>query len=142
MKRLTIPIAAILVAGVAAVAAEAAPAPTVRVASTAKGKILESNSGATLYVFSRDPKNKDTCVTISGCSGAWPALTVKRRPVAGTGVKSAMLGTIKVGAKTQVTYAGHALYMFGAEPKGTGYVGFKEFGGNWDAITAAGKIVK
>lgn len=48
----------------------------------------------------------------------------------------------KVGGKTQVTYAGHALYMYSALPKGTSYVGISMFGAKRDAITASGKLVK
>lgn len=141
MKRISIPIAAILAAAAAAVAAQAAAAPTVKVATTSKGKILETKSGSTLYAFSRD-KGKNTCVAISGCSSEWPSLTVRGKPVAGAGANRKLLGTVKTGGKTQVTYAGHPLYTFASEPKGTAYVGTPEFGGTWEAVTASGKIVK
>lgn len=141
MKRISIPLAAILATAVSAVAAEAA-GPTVKLANTSKGKILVTKSGATVYVFLKDSKNKDTCAAIAGCTSVWPLVTSKGKPVAGPGVKNSKLGTIKVGGKTQVTYAGHPLYTYSAEPKGTSYVGISMFGAKWDAITASGKLVK
>jgi hypothetical protein len=69
-------------------------------------------------------------------------VTSNGKPIAGPGVSKSKLGTIKVGGKTQVTYAGHPLYTYSAEPKGTSYVGISMFGAKWDAITASGKLVK
>jgi predicted lipoprotein with Yx(FWY)xxD motif len=142
MKRISISLAAILAIAVSAVAAEAAGGPTVKLANTNKGKILVTRSGATVYVFLKDSKNKDKCAPIPGCTSVWPLVTSKGKPVAGPGVQKSKLGTIKVGGKTQVTYAGHPLYTYSAEPKGTSYVGISMFGANWDAITASGKLVK
>jgi predicted lipoprotein with Yx(FWY)xxD motif len=56
-------------------------------------------------------------------------------------VKSSLLSTIKLpGGASQVTYAGHPLYLYSSEtgPGETGYVGVHAFGGDWDAINAAG----
>jgi predicted lipoprotein with Yx(FWY)xxD motif len=142
MKRVTIPTAVLLVTAVTAVTAQAAAAPTVKLVSTNVGKILKSKSGQTLYAFTKDSKNKDTCVTISRCTGTWPMMTVKGKPVAGPGVSARKLGTIKVGGKTQLTYAGHPLYIYSLDPKGTSYVGTPEFGGKWYAVAAAGTLVK
>lgn len=142
MNRITIPLATLAVTAISAVGAQAATASTVKLVSTSKGKILETSSGKTLYAFTHDPKNKDTCVAISGCAAVWPLLTVSGKPSAGPGVKARKLGTINVGGKHQVTYAGHALYLYSAEPKGTSYIGFSEFGGAWDALTASGGLVK
>jgi predicted lipoprotein with Yx(FWY)xxD motif len=142
MKRITIALAALAVTAISAVGAQAAGAPTVKLASTGKGKILETKSGATLYAFAKDSKNKNKCAGISGCSSVWPTLAIKGKPVAGPGVSQSKLGTIKVGGKTQVTYAGHPLYTYSAEPKGTAYVGVSMFGGKWEAVTASGGLVK
>jgi predicted lipoprotein with Yx(FWY)xxD motif len=50
-------------------------------------------------------------------SAVWPALTTTGAPVAGPGVNAALLGTVKrAGIGTQVTYAGHPLYMFDDAP--------------------------
>jgi predicted lipoprotein with Yx(FWY)xxD motif len=142
MKRIIITIAALLATAVTAVAAQAAAAPTVKLASTGKGKLLKSSSGQTLYMFTKDSKNKDTCAGIKGCSGTWPMFTTKGKPVGGPGVSTSKLGTIKVGSKTQVTYAGHPLYIYSLDPKGTSYIGTPEFGGKWYGVTASGSAVK
>ena len=112
---------------------------------TEVGKVLVDSSGFTVYRFSKDPRNSDTCVKISGCTNLWPPLMSSGRPVAGPGVRSALLSTIKLpGGGRQVTYAGHPLYRYSvATEKGeTGYVGAQQFGGSWYALNAAGGSVK
>jgi len=124
--------------------ASASRAHTVSVMSTNIGKILYGPSGLPLYLFTHDKRNKDTCVTISSCTGVWPLLTTSGMPTAGPGVKPSLLGTIKVGHRTQVTYAGHPLYNYAQSngSPGTGYVGTAEFGGAWDAVSPSGKAVR
>ena len=112
---------------------------------TEVGKVLVDSSGFTVFRFSKDPRNSDTCVKISGCTNLWPPLMSSGRPVAGPGVRSALLSTIKLpGGGRQVTYAGHPLYRYSAATgKGeTGYVGAQQFGGSWYALNAAGGSVK
>ena len=109
------------------------------------GKVLVDSSGFTLYRFSKDPRNSDTCVKISGCTNLWPPVMSSGRPVAGPGVRAALLSTIKLpGGGRQVTYAGHPLYRYSAatEKAETGYVGAQQFGGSWYALNAAGGSVK
>jgi predicted lipoprotein with Yx(FWY)xxD motif len=126
--------------------ASAARAATVRVAKTSVGRILVNSAGFTLYMFSADHRNQDHCVKVSGCTGVWPPLTVTSRPTAGSGVKGSLLGTINIGRgkRRQVTYAGHPLYHYSGDssPGATGYIGFREFGGNWYGETPAGSTVK
>ena len=116
----------------------------VRIRHTSLGPILVNGRGFTLYVFTRDRRNRDKCHGISGCPAIWPLLTTNGRPMAGKGVKRSLLGTIKVGGSRQVTYAGHPLYRYSGDfgPGSTSYVGFHEFGGTWYAINAKGKVVK
>jgi len=112
---------------------------------TEVGKVLVDSSGFTVFRFSKDPRNSDTCVKISGCTNLWPPLMSSGRPVAGPGVRSALLSTIKLpGGGRQVTYAGHPLYRYSAatEKGETGYVGAQQFGGSWYALNAAGGSVK
>jgi predicted lipoprotein with Yx(FWY)xxD motif len=125
-----------------AATANAANGPTVRLERTNLGKILVDGSGYTLYLFTRDRRRSDRCAAVSGCIGVWPALTTRHRPVAGPGVRSSLLGTIKYqGDVRQVTYAGHPLYGYSGDfgPRSTTYVGTYEYGGTWYAVTAAGK---
>ncbi len=112
---------------------------------TGVGTILVSSSGRTLYEFTRDHAESNACVKISGCSETWPALSTSGRPTAGTGVRSSLLSTINLpGGSKQVTYAGHALYLYSGDsgPGETSYVGERAFGGNWYAINSSGRTVK
>jgi predicted lipoprotein with Yx(FWY)xxD motif len=110
---------------------------------TSLGKILGNSKGFTIYMFTSDRRNHDNCVKHSGCPRFWPLVTTSAMPVAGPGVKQALLGTIVVNAKKQVTYAGHPLYMYSGDsaPRQTEYVNFSAFGGRWPAINAAGHKV-
>ncbi len=122
----------------------ASRAATVRLAQTGLGEILVDGSGRTLYLFTRDHHDKDSCARVAGCLEAWPALTTTHRPVAGANVKSSLLGTIKLhGRVRQVTYAGHPLYTYALESlRGSTFnIGADEFGGAWYAINAAGQAV-
>lgn len=112
---------------------------------TAVGTILVNGNGFTMYAFTRDPRNKDMCVQISGCSGVWPMVTTSGKPIAGRGVKSSLIGTISIRRGVQqVTYAGHPLYTYVGDsaPGQTSYVDFSEFGGRWPALSASGGEVK
>jgi predicted lipoprotein with Yx(FWY)xxD motif len=110
---------------------------------TRRGDLLVNGHGFTLYIFARDRRNHDRCVQISGCRGIWPLDTTHGRPVAGPGVKRSLLGTIRVGRTTQVTYAGHPLYTYAEDfgPGQTFYVGVSQFGGRWFGLRASGHQV-
>jgi predicted lipoprotein with Yx(FWY)xxD motif len=155
MRRIHLLLAGLLasLAGVSTAASAQAPSTTahaaraakVQVRSTKLGKILVNASGFTLYRFTSDPRNKNTCLLVSECSQTWPPFTTTGRPIAGTGAKASLLSTIRLpNGRKQVTYAGHPLYLYApASERGeTGYVGQMSFGGNWDAVNAAGKLVK
>lgn len=118
---------------------------TVELRHTSLGKILATASGFTLYEFTRDRARKDSCATISGCPETWPALQTAGKPTAGSGVKASLLSTIKLpGGVTQVTYAGHPLYIYSGDsgPGETSYVGASMFGGRWYAVNSSGHAVK
>jgi predicted lipoprotein with Yx(FWY)xxD motif len=153
MKRCNSLLAGALIAAVSATGvadahplkAHKAEAATVQLRETSLGKILVNSSGLTLFEFTKDKKNKDECVTISGCAGVWPALEVSGTPSAGEGVDAKLLGTITLpGGAHQVTYDHHPLYGYVGEsnPGETSYVGAKEFGGTWYALSAKAKKVK
>ena len=125
--------------------AHAAKAATVQLHSTSLGKILVNSSGFTLYEFTRDAHDMNSCVKVSGCAKVWPALSTSGKPTAGSGVKASLLSTITLpGGAKQVTYAGHPLYTYApsSERAETAYVGVKFFGGTWDAVNASGGAVK
>jgi predicted lipoprotein with Yx(FWY)xxD motif len=121
--------------------ARSSRAATVQLRHTNLGNILVSSSGHTLYEFTRDHANKNSCAAISGCSAAWPSLKASGKPTAGSGVKASLLSTT---SGHQVTYAGHPLYTYSGDsgPGQTSYVGAKTFGGTWYAINASGGTVK
>jgi predicted lipoprotein with Yx(FWY)xxD motif len=126
--------------------AEASGGPAkLKLRHTSVGTILVSSRGFTLYAFSRDSKNKDACQKIKHCLKLWPAVTTSGRPMAGSGVRQSLIGTIRLasGAR-QVTYAGHPLYTYVGDtsPGQTYYVNFSQFGGTWPAVSAAGHEVK
>jgi predicted lipoprotein with Yx(FWY)xxD motif len=122
----------------------AAAATKVQLRHTRAGTILVNGRGFTLYVFTRDARNRDRCAGIGGCRSVWPLLTTNGSTVAGRGVNRGLLGSIRVGHSRQVTYAGHPLYTYvgDAGPGSTSYVGFTQFGGTWYALNAAGKVVR
>jgi predicted lipoprotein with Yx(FWY)xxD motif len=122
-------------------AAYSSRAATVQLRHTSLGNILVSSLGRTLYEFTRDHANKNSCAKISGCSAIWPSLKASGRPTAGPGVKASLLSTT---SRNQVTYAGHPLYTYTGDsgPGDTSYVGAKSFGGTWYAINASGGTVK
>lgn len=122
-------------------AAHSSSAATVQLRHTSLGGILVSSSGRTLYEFTRDRGNKNSCAAISGCSEVWPSLKANGRPTAGSGVKASLLSTT---GGHQVTYAGHPLYTYSGDsgPGKTSYVGVKMFGGTWYGLNASGGTVK
>jgi predicted lipoprotein with Yx(FWY)xxD motif len=129
----------------AAPSAVSARAAKVQLRHTSIGTILVTGAGFTLYRFTRDPRNKDTCVKVTECPSIWPALRTTGRPIAGPGVRSSMLSSIALpGGGRQVTYAGHPLYTYGpATERGeTAYSGVIAFGGTWDAVSSSGGLVK
>ncbi len=132
-------------ASAATASAAAQRGTTIRLEKTSAGKILTANNGFTLYQFSRDSRNKDVCVKLSGCKDIWPALTTKAKPVATKGVNGKLLGTIKLpNGSRQVTYAGRPLYKYSGDfgPRQTDYIGVNASGGTWYGVDANGHRVR
>lgn len=106
------------------------------------GAHITDMDGRTLYFFSEDSRRASKCYGY--CANAYPAYTIKGRPIAGDGALSALLGTIKrKNGKLQVTYAGHPLYYFGGDIQPGGAAGAsKRYGAEWFAVTPGGKVAK
>ena len=141
--------ATLLVLGAAAVPIASANAAggsaKVSLKKTSLGMILVNSHGRTLYGFTRDSRNKDRCVTTSGCTSTWPVAGSTGKPTAGPGVKSSKLSTIRLSnGSRQVTYAGHPLYTYVGDSSAgeTDYVGASQFGGTWLAVSGAGTLIK
>ena len=101
------------------------------------------DKGRTLYLFAADTSTKSTCD--DGCAQAWPPLMTSGKPGASAGVKASLLGTTKrADGRLQVTYNHHPLYTFYKDTrKGqTKGQGLDFFGGEWYAVSPAGKTVE
>jgi predicted lipoprotein with Yx(FWY)xxD motif len=150
MKRLPIAIAAVVMALVAtavlgaglAAGSSASSGTTVKAAKSRFGKIIVDGKGRTLYLFEKDRRGHSACS--GGCAAYWPPLMTTAKPVAGTGVKKSLLGTIRrSNGKKQVTYKGHPLYRFVQDTK-AGQVKGQDthfFGGGWYVISPSGKKI-
>ena len=101
------------------VSAATKPAATVKTAHSSKyGTLLVSSSGLTLYQLGSETKGTIKCT--GSCAKIWPPLLLAAgaKPIPGTGVSQAKLGTIKrPDHGTQVTYSGKALYRFASDSK-------------------------
>jgi len=147
MRRTSILVAttALLATSAVAVASASSSGERIQLRTTRVGTILVNGRGRTVYAFTRDSRNRDACQQLSGCTRFWPPVTSAGRPIAGSGVKSSLLGTITIkGGAKQVTYAGHPLYTYSGDsgPGQTGYVNASAFGGHWPALNASGQEVK
>jgi predicted lipoprotein with Yx(FWY)xxD motif len=134
----------LLMLGAALAAIAGAPArSTVGVHASAYGKILFDGKGFALYAFTKDPKGRSTCA--GACASAWPPFIVAKRPTAGVGVTSGLLGvTQRSDGKLQVTYAGKPLYYYVGDRK-PGQVlcqNVPEFGGIWRVVRGNGALVR
>ena len=110
------------------------------VKETPYGKALFGPSGKVLYGFTADGKKKARCY--GNCAAVWPPLLTRGAPVAGPGVKRALLGTTtrKNGAK-QVTYRGHPLYYYVDDPVGkVKCQNVEEYGGLWLIVKPSGRL--
>jgi predicted lipoprotein with Yx(FWY)xxD motif len=118
---------------------------TVATAANAKfGTILVAANGRTLYRYTPDRKGVNRCSADATCNKFWPRFTVKAgvKPTAGTGVKPALVGTIKAtNGMRQVTYAGFPLYYFAGD-KRAGQVKGQGFDGIWYVVNTKGALVK
>lgn len=136
--------ALVLLAAPVAGAQRTALGTLVNLRHTSVGTILVTAHGYTLYAFSPDHRNQDTCVHVRDCLSLWPALSTKAKPRAGHGVKGRLLGTIRLpGGRHQITYAGHPLYTYVPDtgPGDVKNVNIFQFGGTWPALNAAGHLV-
>jgi predicted lipoprotein with Yx(FWY)xxD motif len=119
-----------------------AKGPKLKIVDSDYGKILANGQGRALYLFTADTGKASTC---SGdCATAWPPYIVKKKPVAGPGVKSGKIGTTRRSDGTlQATYAGHPVYFYEGdnEPGEALCQAVNEFGGYWYVLRASGKAV-
>jgi len=87
-----------------------------------------SSFGCTTALLHIGPPPPISCTGPEGDKTAiWPAVTTNGPPVAGPGVVPSLLGTVvRPGVGTQVTYAGHPIYMFDNGPNMVSGQGFQD----------------
>jgi predicted lipoprotein with Yx(FWY)xxD motif len=87
------------------------------VAESEFGSMLFDSRKQAIYIFERDSKDETVCY--GDCAEAWPPVYTDGEPVAGKGVRAALLGTVKRrDGRLQVTYAGKPLYFYAHEGPG------------------------
>jgi len=100
------------------------------------GNILADGDGRTLYLYTKDERNKSNCS--GGCLKAWPALLTVEAPQSGPGVAGNRLATITRDDGTkQVAYNGWPLYYFASDAT-PGETKGQDVGGVWFVVHAAG----
>jgi predicted lipoprotein with Yx(FWY)xxD motif len=115
---------------------------TVDVHSSNGKSFLTDSSGRSLYLFASDTSTKSTCS--GACATAWPPLTAKGVPAAGTGATASDLGTITRSDGTkQVTYDRHPLYYFSGDSAAgqTNGEGINGFGAPWYLVAPSGQQI-
>jgi predicted lipoprotein with Yx(FWY)xxD motif len=123
-------------------ASKSASSGTVDAASSSLGKILVDSHGRTLYLWLADTGPMSTCD--GPCAAAWPPLLSTGTPTTGTGANASLLGTTKrSGAKKQVTYNQHPLYLFAGDtaPGQTNGQGSSGFGALWYVVSPGGNQI-
>jgi predicted lipoprotein with Yx(FWY)xxD motif len=137
--RLLLVLSSLTVLGVATVASASGSRAVVNSKSTKFGTILVNSSGQTLYLDVNDKSGHFACT--GQCAAAWPVLKTSGKPKAAGKVKASMLGTVKHGSATQVTYNGHPLYTFIQDSKSAPISG-EGVNGFYVVSTSGSKVTK
>ena len=112
---------------------------------TAKGSAgtyLTGASGRALYLWTKDSGGQSSCS--GACAGVWPPVIASTAPTAASGVNASDLGTITRSDGTkQVTYKGHPLYYYVADPHAgtTSGQGSNSFGAKWWLVAPSGTAI-
>jgi predicted lipoprotein with Yx(FWY)xxD motif len=115
---------------------------TVSLGETNLGSILVNARGHTLYLFAKDRSGRSACS--GSCARFWPPLISRAKPTAGSGLRSALLGTTRrTDGRMQVTYNRHPLYTYALDKRAgqTNGEGSSNFGAKWWAVSARGNAV-
>lgn len=109
--------------------------------SSSYGTYLSDQDGHSVYMFTADSKKMSSCQ--DACASAWPPVMTSGAPLAGSGIKKNLLGTIPRNGSMQVTYAGMPLYYFAGDNAvgATAGQGIDHFGGKWYLVAPAGQKI-
>jgi predicted lipoprotein with Yx(FWY)xxD motif len=109
------------------------------------GRVLADGQGITLYMYAKDRRGSPSrCYQI--CAVQWPPLLLvgASRPIAGPGIRTALLGTTpRTDGTTQITYNGWPLYLWPPDRvpgKATGQA-LTNAGGRWYVLDPGGTPV-
>jgi predicted lipoprotein with Yx(FWY)xxD motif len=106
------------------------------------GKIIVDAKGRTLYDFVIDKGTMSVCY--GACASLWPPYTTNAKPLAGSGVSAALIGTTKrKDGSTEVTYGGHPLYYYAPDQQRGQITGqaLNQFGAPWYALSPNGREI-
>jgi len=127
-------------------AASAQPGTAFRAAKVdGVGMVVVDARGRTVYALTSDGHTNAPCEDSTGCTKAWPDLSLPdgtKAATAGAGLQAQLLATKQANGETYPTYGGWLLYEFSgdtASGQARGQ-GIKSFGGTWYAVTAAGTL--
>lgn len=110
----------------------------IAVGSSDFGTMLFDARGQAIYIWEVESTAEAECY--DDCAALWPPVLTDGAPVAGAGVRGALLGTTeRTDGTTQVTYNDHPLYFYAHE--GPGEVechNVATHGGRWWVVTPEG----
>jgi predicted lipoprotein with Yx(FWY)xxD motif len=106
------------------------------------GMIVTDGKGFTLYMYAPDHQGPSRCTGF--CAQQWPPLVLPRgvdSPVAGPGVKAALLGTVRrADGQLQETYGGWPLYLWIGDAAPGQATGQADDMGLWYAVSVTGAV--
>ncbi len=126
----------------ASASSTAASGMTISTAKGPDGTYLTGASGRALYLWVADTGHTSACA--GACAKLWPPLTTTAAPTAGNGVNAGDLGvTMRSDGAKQVTYKGHPLYYYVADPTQGSLrgQGSNQFGAKWWLVSPAGTAI-
>ena len=123
---------------------ESTPGTAFRAADVAGlGSVVVDARGRTVYALTADGRTNAPCEDSTGCTKAWPDLSLPdgtKAATAGAGLQEQLLSTEQANGETYPTYGGWLLYEFSGDsaPGQARGQGIKSFGGTRYAVTASG----
>jgi len=139
----TVMVTAISVAGCGSASAASAPVYEVQARQlSGLGAIVVDGKGFTLYMYAPDHQGASQCTGF--CAQEWPPLVLPPgvdRPMAGPGVKAALLGTVRrPDGQLQETYNRWPLYLWQGDLAPGQATGQADAMGLWYAVSVTGAV--